>query len=289
MTSTSLAESLPRPVGFVLGGGGSLGAAQVGMLQALAGVGLTADLVAGTSIGAINGALVAADPHGAPHRLSRLWLELKVGRVLPGGWFRRVLTVIRSKIHLYETPKIGRLVGDELGASDIEDLPTPYLAMAIDADTTEPVVLDRGPVITAMLASSAIPGVFPPVRRDGRDLYDGGLVANVPALQALAMGAKSLVVLDCAFPGQQLRRPTNLTETALYAFTIQMRQQALRDLPLAAERVPVLSIPGPEPLAISPLDFARARPLIASAYGVAHDFLARVRLDGPGLYSATSV
>ncbi len=123
-----------------------------------------------------------------------------------------------------------------------------------------------------MLASSAIPGVFPPVSRDGRDLYDGGLVANVPALQALERGARSLVVLDCAFPGQQLRRPTNLVETALYAFTIQMRQQALRDLPVAAERVPVLSIPGPEPLSISPLDFAAARPLIASAYDVANDF-----------------
>lgn len=75
--------------------------------------------------------------------------------------------------------------------------------------------------------------------------------------------------------------------SALYAFTIQMRQQARRDLPLAAQRVSVLSIPGPEPLSISPLDFGRARPLIASAYEVASDFLDRVRVDGAGLYAGS--
>ncbi len=281
---TPLRDLLPRPVGFVLGGGGSLGAAQVGMLEALAEAGIHADLVAGTSIGSINGAVVAADPQGAAHRLSHVWHGLETKTVLPGGWLRRVITLVRNRTHVYDPPLISSVVEDEIGAVDIEDLAVPYLAMAVDADTTEPVRLESGPVLSAMLASSAIPGVFPAVARDGRDLYDGGLVSNVPVREALDMGAASLVVLDCQFPDRRLARPTNLAETVLYAMTIQTRQQVLRDLPLASASVPTLYLPGPAPVVVSPLDFASSGALITDAYRTARRFLEQVEVDGPGLY-----
>lgn len=282
----NLGAQLPRPIGFVLGGGGSLGAAQVGMLEALVECGLYADLVAGTSIGAINGALVAADPVGAAHRLSHLWRGLEINQIMPTSVIRRLRALIRPGGTLYESPRISDLVRREVGVTDISELAIPYLAMAMDADTTEPVVLDSGPLLTAMLASSAIPGVFPVVNRDGRNLYDGGLVVNAPILQALGQGARSLVVLDCSFPGQPIARPTNLREAVMYSLMIQLRQQVARDLPVAAREVPVLSLPGPRPLAVSPLDFTSALPLIAVSYRAARQFLARVALEGPGLYEA---
>ncbi|WP_010539591.1 patatin-like phospholipase family protein [Dietzia alimentaria] len=283
--SQSLADWLPHPIGFVLGGGGSLGAAQVGMLEALAEVPIRADVVAGTSIGALNGAVVASDPAGAAHRLSHIWHGLQTDTIMPGGLWARLKTVLRSRTNLYDSPSIGRLVAEEITEGQIDELALPYLAMAVDADTAEPVQLTGGPLLSAMLASSAIPGVFPVVRRDGRDLYDGGLVANTPVLEALAMGAGSLVVLDCNYPDRRITRPTTVPEAVLYAATIAARQQLERDLPVAAGEVPVLVLPGPKYLpGLSPLDFTGSTPLIASAYQAGRDFLSTVKVNGPGLY-----
>lgn len=280
-----LADQLPHPIGFVLGGGGSLGAAQVGMLEALAEIPLRAHLVAGTSVGALNGAVVASDPAGAAHRLSHIWHDLQNDAIMPGGFWARLTTVLRSRTNLYDSPRIGRLVTEEIGVDHIDELALPYLAMAVDADTAEPVRMTDGPLLSAMLASSAIPGVFPVVRRGDRDLYDGGLVANTPVLEALAMGAGSLVVLDCNYPDRQITRPTTVPEAVLYAATIAARQQLERDLPVAAREVPVLVLPGPEYLPrLSPLDFRGSTPLIASAYEAGRDFLSTVQVDGPGLY-----
>ncbi|MET4047487.1 hypothetical protein BJD99_20185 [Rhodococcus sp. 1163] len=282
---SSLVDLLPRPIGFVLGGGGSLGAAQVGMLEALCEVAVHADLVAGTSVGALNGAVVASDPIGAAHRLSHIWHGLETKMVLPGGIWTRVRTVLRSRTNLYDSPRISRLVSQAIGVTDICELQLPYLAMAVDADTTRTVQITDGPLLSAMLASSAIPGVFPAIRRDGRDLYDGGLSVNTPILEALAMGAGSLVVLDCNYPDRQLTRPTTVPEAVLYAATIAARQQMERDLPMAGQQVPVLVLPGPEYIAnLSPLDFSGATPLIASAYDASRDFLSTVHVQGPGVY-----
>lgn len=284
ITNNALFEALPRPIGFVLGGGGSLGAAQVGMLQALTDQRIHADLVTGTSIGALNGAIVAADPIGAASRLSHIWTNLDAKAMLPGGLARRLWTVWRSKTSLYNTPDLAQLVIDEVGDIGIEDLTIPFAAMALDVQTSAAVRLTTGRLTTAVLASSAIPGVFPSIERDGRHLYDGGLVNNVPVLDALDMGAKSLVVLDCAFPDQVLERPTSMAETLFYAMTVQTRQLVLRDLPVAARSVPVLYLPGSAPVLVSPLDFSHTASLMRDGYASARSYLSTLHVDGPGLY-----
>ncbi|MGB0113272.1 MAG: patatin-like phospholipase family protein [Ilumatobacteraceae bacterium] len=285
MTS-DLLDALPRPIGFVLGGGGSLGAAQVGMLEALNHHGIHADLVAGTSIGALNAAVVAADPTGAASRLSHVWHTLDTKAILPGGLFRRAWTLWRSKVAIYDTPDLAQVIEAEIGIHDIDDLAIPFAAMALDVETSRAVRLSSGPLKTAMLASSAIPGVFPAIERDGRRLYDGGLVTNVPVLEALDMGAKSLVVLDCAFADQSIAAPTNMVETIFYSMMVQMRQQVLRELPIAAASVPVVYLPGPAPLIVSPLDFDSTPALVREAYDTARAFLDALTVDGPGLYRA---
>lgn len=282
--TTPLPDALPRPIGLVLGGGGSLGAAQVGMLEALHDRRIHADLVVGTSIGALNGAVVAADPTSAASRLSHIWHTLDAKAVLPGGMTRRLWTLWRSKTSIYDSPLLADMIEKEIGVSDIEDLAVPYAAMALDIETATATRFTKGPLKSAMLASSAIPGVFPAIERDGRRYYDGGLVANVPVMDALAMGARSLVVLDCAFADQSIAPPTTMVETIFYSMLVQMRQQVLRHLPEAAAAVPVVYLPGPTPIVVSPLDFTSTPSLVRESYDTARAFLDSVRIDGPGLY-----
>jgi NTE family protein len=138
----------------------------------------------------------------------------------------------------------------------------PLGVVTTDLATAAPFLITAGPLLPAPLASAAIPAVYPPVGYDGRRLCDGGVAANVPMRQALAMGARSLVVLDTAFPGH------------------------LPPPPQTAADAPVLYLPGPSLRRISPLDFTRTDALIKEAYSVARGFLEQVQVDGPGLYGS---
>lgn len=284
MDQTSLLDSLPHPIGFVLGGGGSLGAQQVGMLQALADNGIHAELVVGTSIGSVNGALVAADPVGAASRLSHLWHTIDPPTLMGKGILDRLRTLLGSNNYIYDTPRTAELLATEVGDVDISELAIPYGAIVVDVRAGATARLSSGRLSTAILASTAIPGVFPMVQRNGQLLCDGGLVTNVAVLDALEMGARSLVVLDCMFASHHLEVPRKLSHTALWALTTQLRQQVLRDLPLAAERVPVIYLPGASPLMISPLDFRHTAELMHDAYDASRAFLDTVSVDGAGLY-----
>lgn len=283
-TSSSAHLDLPRPIGFVLGGGGSLGAQQVGMLQALGDVGIHPDLVVGTSIGSVNGALVAADPIGAASRLSHLWHTIEPGRILGKGLWRRIRTLLAGRNYLYDTPAVAELVTALVGDVDISELAIPYGAIAIDVTDGVPTRVASGRLASAIEASTAIPGVFPMVRRNNRLLCDGGLITNVAVMDALEMGARSLVVLDCMFASHPLEVPRRLTDTALWAITTQLRQQVLRDLPVAAQEMPVVYLPGAAPLMISPLNFGHTAGLMHDAYDRSRAFLETLSVAGPGLY-----
>lgn len=281
--------SLPRPVGFVLGGGGSLGAVQVGMLQALGEQGIAPDLVAGTSIGSINGAVVALDPKGAASRLSHAWPKVKRQDILPGGPLDQARTLQRTKTHLFSNTGLATVISDFIGEdTTFADLELPFAATTMDVATARPHVIREGRLLPALLASAAIPGVWPPVEHDARLLYDGGVVANVPLRQARDMGAQSLVVLDCAFPGRLPGAPDTLAEVLLYTGLLTMRAQTVLEAPLVAAELPVVYLPGPEPRPMSTLDFDRTLELIEDSYGAARTFLEHLDITGPGLYGSPS-
>lgn len=276
---------LPRPVGFVLGGGGSLGAGQVGMLRALAERDIRPDLVVGTSVGSVNGALLALDPVGAPTRLEGIWHRMTRAKVFPGGPIAQLRTVRLHKNHIFPNSGLAEILATELaGVDDFASLTLPFGAVAVDAVTGQAVLLNSGQLTPAILASSAIPGIYPPVYHDGRVLYDGGVVANVPIRQALASGAKSVVVLDCAFPGHLPRVPETIADAVLFWATLGMRNQAVLESERASAEVPVLYLPGAPVVAVTPLDFGHTEELISNAYNSSRDFLSSVRIDGPGLY-----
>ena len=127
----------------------------------------------------------------------------------------------------------------------------------MDIATASDMVLTSGPLLPALLASAAIPGLYPWVELEGRRLYDGGVVANVPMRQAIALGARSLVVFDCGFPGHLPPPPETLAGVLLFTAAVTMRTQAVLEAPIAAAEVPVVYLPGPAPRYASPLDFTR--------------------------------
>jgi NTE family protein len=280
-------EDLPRPVGYVLGGGGSLGAVQVGMLQALAERGVPPDVVAGTSVGSLNGAVLALDPRSAANRLSHLWARMTRERVFPGGLLAQARTLQHTRTHLFSNTGLINVISEFIGADHkFADLALPFAAVTTDIATARPHVLRDGLLVPALLASSAIPGIFPPVELGSLRLYDGGLVANVPMRQAIAMGARSLIVLDCNFPGTVPEPSGSIAEVLFYTVLVTIRSQAILEAPLVATEVPVVYLHGPEPQRISPLDFRQTALLIEAAYEAARSFLDEVHVTGPGLYGS---
>jgi NTE family protein len=278
---------LPRPVGYVLGGGGSLGAVQVGMLQALGERDVPPDIVAGTSVGALNGAILALEPRSAANRLSHLWPRMTRDRIFPGGLLAQARTLQHTRTHLFPSAGLATVISDFIGAERIfADLALPFAAITTDIATARPHVLRDGLLLPALLASSAIPGIFPPVELGSLRLYDGGLVANVPMRQAVAMGARSLVVLDCNFPGSIPEVSGSIAEVLFYTVLVTIRSQAVLEAPLVAAEVPVVYLHGPEPLRVSPLDFRQTGTLIETAYEAARLFLDKLHVSGPGLYGS---
>jgi predicted acylesterase/phospholipase RssA len=164
---------------FVLAGGGSLGAVQVGMLKALTRAGIVPDLVVGASVGAINGAYFAAQPDDAGvKRLENIWSRLHRGNIFPLSPLHSLLAILGRRDHLITSSPLRSLVESELPCEKLEDARIPCYVVATDVlDGTE-VAIATGTLSTALLASAAIPAVFPHVTRDGRHLMDGAIANN---------------------------------------------------------------------------------------------------------------
>lgn len=282
-----LAPLLPRPVFYAMAGGGSHGAVQWGLLQALSETDLTPDGIVGTSAGALSGVIMAEDPPSGLNRLAYIWGQLDAGHVVGENWLARLANA--RQIALLDNRTEERTLESLLTATTFEDLALPFSAVATDVATGGAVIVDSGPLIPALLASSAIPGALPPVEIDGRWLFDGLASANLPAVPALRQGAGSIVVLDTGGrdPGvinQSARRVISRLSSILGT---AQRVDQLRD---SASRVPVVLLPTPGGLAGN-LDFRHTMQSAATAYSSARSFLAalvRERAGRPlqaGLYA----
>lgn len=162
----------PR-VAFVLGGGGVLGAHEVGMLRALEETGVRPDLVVGTSIGALNGVFVAAGPDTAVERLTSLWSDDSVRDVFGARVWARLWTLARSGTHLHSNEPLRRMLDELLPVRTFGELATPFQCVAAGIETAMAHWFTDGPLIPAVLASSAAPGLLPPVPIGDRHYFDG--------------------------------------------------------------------------------------------------------------------
>jgi NTE family protein len=229
---------------FVLGGGGVLGAAEVGMARALLEAGVRPDLVCGTSVGAINGAAIAADPtaEGA-HHLLRLWDGLARDGVLDGSPIRRVAELARGKTALHGNSELRRMLRDRLPAQTFEDLAVPFECVAASIERAREHWFSTGDLIEPVLASCALPGVFPPVRIGDEHFFDGGLVNTIPLDRAVAHGADTVWVLHVGRLEEELTPPRFLWEVAFVSFEISRRHRFHSDLERVGPNVTVHVLP----------------------------------------------
>lgn len=185
------------PTAFVLSGGGVLGAVQVGQIQALVEAGILPDLLIGTSVGSINAAALASDPTLAGvERLRTVWSSLTTEDLFPGSKLRRAWQIVSRGDHLYSNHGIRRLA-DMLPVRTFEQLAIPTTMVATNLRTGRDHYFSSGPIAPAMLASTALPGIYPPMTVDGETYVDGGMSNNVPISRAIELGARKIVVLTC--------------------------------------------------------------------------------------------
>ena len=267
---------------FVLSGGASLGAIQVGMLLGLARAGITPDLIVGTSVGALNGGWVAMGPDvdgiGA---LADVWRSLSRNAVFPTHPIVGLLGFLGQRPNLVPDKGLRRLVADHLRFSRLEDAPIPLHVVATDVLSGQDVLLSSGDAVEAIMASAAIPGVFPPVNINGRDLIDGGVVNNTPLSHAVALGADRVWVLPTGYACALRHSPQGALAMALHAVTLTINQRLAVDVARFEETVDLRVIPPLCPMGISPVDFSRAASLIERSHSATHDWLpARHRVTG---------
>jgi len=250
---------------LVLAGGGSYGAVQVGMLQALCAHGVRADFVAGSSVGAINGAFYAAAPDmNGIERLEALWRALKRRDVFPVT-LSRLVRALGNADHLFEPSGLRRLLATHLPYPLLEDSSIPMHVVATDLLTGMPVRLSAGPAVEAILASCAIPAIYPPVRIGDRQLIDGAVACNTPIRTAIELGATRLILLPTAFACPHAAPPRGVFASAFHAMDLFVMQQLVQDTELHARHAQILTVPPICPLAASPYDFSHAGELIEIA------------------------
>ncbi|HEY1116989.1 MAG TPA: patatin-like phospholipase family protein, partial [Acidimicrobiales bacterium] len=212
---------------FVLSGGGSLGAVQVGMLQALAAGGIEPDLLVGASAGALNAAFIGG--HGfdgaSVDQLAAVWASLRRQDVFPFSPPRQLLALAGARPSLCSPAGLGRLVDEHLGYDRLEDARVPVHIVTTDVLSGTEVVLSRGDPRQAVLASAAIPGVFPTVAVDGRALFDGGVANNTPISRAVELGADRVVVLPAGVACALAAPPRGAISTAVHALTLLIQQR----------------------------------------------------------------
>ena len=195
------------------------------MLRALSEAGVRPDVVVGTSIGAVNGAFVAADPDRAAERLTDLWRGESLGLVFSETVFGRAVRLARSGTHLHAIEPLRKLLADKLPARDFTDLTLPFHCVAASIENATARWFSAGPLIPAVMASCAVPGLLPPVEIDGEHYFDGGLVHSIPVGRAVALGASTVYVLHVGRIESQLPVPTRPWEVGLVAFEIARRHR----------------------------------------------------------------
>lgn len=267
---------------FVLGGGGMFGAAEVGMLRALLERDIAPDLVLGTSVGALNGVAVAASPDlGAVARLTEAWTSLSARDVFGSSVVGQLGNLVRHGTHLHADDGLRRLVADAADGARIEDLAVPFQCVSACIETASAHWFTSGPIVDAVLASCAVPGLLPPACVDGRHFFDGGLVASVPVGRALELGAERIFVLHVGRLEQPLGPPRWPWEVALVAFELARRHQFADDLARVPRGTAVHVLPtgGLTPgVSLRYRSAASVSRRIEAAYRASADHLAR--MDG---------
>jgi NTE family protein len=251
---------------FVFAGGGSTAAAEVGMLRALVAHGVSPDFVVGASAGAINALCFASKPDvGGVEDLARLWMTVSRSDVFPISRFRSMLALAGRRASLLDPDRLAATLSSRIPIRALELTTIPCHIVATDFETGEEVVLSSGPAIDALLASAAIPVLFPPRRIGNRLLSDGGISSNAPISTAIALGAERVIVLPTGFPCAVRTAPNSITATVMHTFALLIARQLVSEIPVCRRVTSLRIVPPLCPMHVAPHDFSRARELIEDA------------------------
>lgn len=260
---------------FVLSGGSSLGAIQVGMLHALFERDIAPDVIVGTSVGAINGAFIASRPPtvATAVALADVWRGLRRSTVFPANPLTGFTGFIGRRDHLVPNTKLRRVITRHLDADRLQDMPVALHVIVTDVLNGRELRLSRGPAIDAVMASAAIPGVFTPVQVAGRQMIDGGVSDNTPLSHAVALGADEIYVLPTGYACALTEHPRGALAMLLHAMSVMIAQRLYVEIALYSTDARIIVLPPPCPQHIQPIDFARAGELLERALDESRGFL----------------
>ncbi|MBT8286105.1 MAG: patatin-like phospholipase family protein [Flavobacteriaceae bacterium] len=250
-----------KKIGLALGGGAVLGAAHIGVLKALKEKDLEICYVTGTSIGAFVAALYA---------FGKSWDEIR--DIASELKWMDISSISLSRYSLLSNDKFGTLITDNIGDKKIEDAQIPLAIITTDAGSGEKVVLRKGPVAEAVMASTCIPGLFNPVKLDGRMLLDGGIVENVPIKTLRNIGADYVIGVDLNAK-HAYGDPANILDVLLNSFHFIMQQAAA----LQTEHADLLI--KPDLSAFGRADTSQIEGLIQKGYEDTRDQLSKKELN----------
>jgi NTE family protein len=264
---------------FVLTGGGSLGAVQVGMLSALQQAGIEPDLLVGTSVGAVNAAYLAGSACGSGVRLSErlraltgLWSDMRRRDVFALDPMRWWAAVRGGQPSMFSGTGLEQLLERHLGYERLEDARIPVEVTATDLVTGVGRILDTGPSVSAVRASAAVPGVLPPVIRDGTTLVDGA-IGDLDVLGHVAgRGVTDIYLLPAGYPCAG-PPPRSALGIALGSLSLLLHRQLIGQVRGFAGTARLHVVPPLCPLSVSPADFGQAPALVQRALDGTKDWL----------------
>jgi len=266
-------------VAVVLSSGANMGAVQVGVLRALVEHGVRPDLIVGCSIGALNGAALAHDPTvDGVARLTEAWTTADPRGVLPRPWLPPAVALIRRGESVASRDGLHRLIERSVTATSFADLAVPLHCVATDVEACAEAWFSDGPLVEALLASSAMPAMFPPVTVDGRRYIDGAVVNDVPVGRAVELGARAIYVAEVgpltSRDWSASRRPLG---AAIEAYWVARRHRFRRELEAVPRGIEVHLMPHGDPPRLRLGDFTRSADLIAAAHAASSAYLDALR------------
>jgi NTE family protein len=269
--------SSPRTA-FVLSGGASLGAMQVGMLEALYERGIAPDFLVGTSVGALNAAFVASRPQApqTARELGGVWRELQRQDVFPVSLSALVGGVCGRRDHLVPDRELRRLIRRHVEFDDLADAPIPLHLIAFDLLEGRELRLSGGPAVDAVAASASIPGIFPPVAMGERRLIDGGVVNNTPISHAVELGAERIYVLPTQAPHDRPGRvPSGALDAAIQGVHLLVGCRLEADVARYSPEAELIMLPAPNAGCLQPTSFEHSHRLVSDARAAARTALQR--------------
>jgi NTE family protein len=259
-------SSSNKKTAFVFSGGASLGAVEAGALKAIVEEGIQADIVLGTSVGSLNGAMYAYNPTvEGVKTIEEVWSTIKVWNVFTPSPITPVINFTTSGQYAISPKNLRKLIKEKLPFAKIEDTKIPLYIVSTDIKSGEEVVFDKGIAIEGLMSSVCLPGVFPPQHMGGRTLVDGGILNNAPISTAVRLGAERVVIFPIGVPSSD-QEPKNIFEVLIRMFIYLLNRQLAADIQLYKDKVELIIVPPPDSIDVGPHDFSKSKMLMEQSY-----------------------